>query len=158
MRFLLTASLLLAGFFPAHAQTATKDWRTIDADSFFTFRLPADFVKTNMMGVENYLGEYYQGETRFLFIWRDTASFEYDSHSMSDVSEVDVAIDGKRGSIRTFSITRNNQLVYIAELNIGNRRDGDVQLYMGLETKNRAGFATANEIFRSVKFSRKQSR
>src|SRR4051794_38406861 len=107
MRLLqIIATILFACSIAVHSQpVASAAWQIIDADGFFTFRLPKGFVKTDMMGVENYLGEYYRGQTRFLFVWHDTASYDYDEHLIRHLVEVSTTIDGKRASIRTFAVT-----------------------------------------------------
>jgi hypothetical protein len=51
----------------------TSEWQKIYADGLFTFRLPQGFAQTDMAGVVNYLGGFYKGKTRFLFICGDTA-------------------------------------------------------------------------------------
>jgi hypothetical protein len=156
MRWLqIIATLLVACGISVSSQT---NWQAIDADGLFTFRLPKGFVKSDMAGVENYVGEYYKGETRFLFVWRDSASNEYDEHLIRNLSEVATTIDGERATIRTFTTTRYGSLEYIAELNVGNWHNGDVELYMSIETKNRVDISMARQIFRSVRFSKRGRR
>jgi hypothetical protein len=137
-------------------QTApTPGWQHIDADGLFDFRLPQGFIKTEMTGVEHYLGEYYKGETRFLFIWGDTASLAYSERRqpwMQDYQEVSTRIRGKRVNIRTYSQIGNGERSYRAELNVGNWEKGQVELYMGLESKDPADLETANQVFRSINF------
>jgi len=137
-------------------QTAqTSGWQRIDADSLFTFRLPQGFTKTDMTGVEHYLGEYYKGETRFLFICGDTNSNAYDVRrepEMEDYQETETRIDGRQANIRTYSRIEKGQRVYRAELNIGDWANADVELYMEVESKNTADIEVAKEIFNSVDF------
>lgn len=133
----------------------TVEWKTINADGLFTFRLPQGFKKTNMMGVENYLGEYYKGKTRFLFVSGDTASNAYDVRrqpEMENYKETKIRIDGRRANIRTFSQLRDGERVHRAELNIGNWNEANVELYMELESKDPADLKTAKQIFSSIKF------
>ncbi len=153
---LAAAIFVLVALSNAAAKSATgSDWHAIDADGLFTFQLPRAFVKTNMMGMENYLGEYYQGQTRFLFVCQDTASYEYDEHLMRGLREIPTNIDGMRSTIRTFSITRDGVLIYVAELNVGNWREGEVRLYMGLESRKREDTAVARRIFSSIRFTKR---
>ena len=153
---LVAMILVFIALATAAAQSARgSDWHAIDADGLFTFQLPRAFVKTNMMGVENYLGEYYQGQTRFLFVWQDTASYEYDEHLMHDLRESPANIDGMPSTIRTFSITRDGVLIYVAELNVGKWREGEVRLYMGLESRKREDIAVARRIFNSIRFTKR---
>jgi hypothetical protein len=141
-------------------QTAqASEWQKIDADGLFTFRLPQGFSKTNMAGVENYLGEYYKGETRFLFIWGDTASYAYDVRrqpEMEEYQETETSIDGRRANIRTYSQIRDGERTYRAELNIGNWEKADIELYMEIETKDAADLEVAKEIFHSINFSKRK--
>lgn len=141
----------------AESQTTNNaGWKKINADDLFTFSLPGGFVKTNMMGVENYLGEYYNGQSRFLFVWHDTASYEYDERLMRDLVEVSTTIDGKPASVRTFSIIRDGVTSYLTELNVGDWHKDRVELYMSLESRNQADTHTAKQIFKSIKFPKKR--
>ncbi len=137
-------------------QTAqTSNWQRIDADGLFTFRLPQGFTKTDMTGVEHYLGEYYKGETRFLFICGDTNSYAYDVRrqpEMEDYRETETRIDGKQANIRTYSQFENGQRVYRVELNIGDWANADVELYMEVESKNLADIDMAKRVFNSIDF------
>ena len=56
-RALETARLIAANSPLAVWMTKETMWQTIDAGGLFTFRLPKGFVKTDMIGVENYLGD-----------------------------------------------------------------------------------------------------
>lgn len=147
-------------FVPLHVQAmSTSDWQKIDADGLFTFRLPQGFTKSDMMGVENYLGEYYKGKTRFLFVWGDSGSDEYDvprRPEIKDYRETETRIGEKRATIRTFSLIRDGERHYRAELNIGNWREGKVELYMEVESKDRADLAVAKQIFNSITFSKRR--
>ena len=132
-------------------------WQTINAENLFIFRLPKEFSKTKLTGVENYLGEYRKGETRFLFIHKDTASNAYDVRrepEMEDYQETETKISGRRTNIRTFAQMREKELIYHAELNVGDWKNADVELYMEVESKNVADLEMAKQIFASVVFSK----
>jgi hypothetical protein len=137
-------------------QTAqTLDWQKMDADGLFTFRLPQGFTKTGMTGVEHYLGEYYKGKTRFLFIYGDTNSNAYDVRrepEMEEYQESETTIDSKQANIRTYSLIQNGGRIYRVELNIGDWANAEVELYMEVESKNPADLEMAREIFNSIDF------
>jgi hypothetical protein len=108
-----------------------------------------------MTGVEYYLGEYYKGEVRFLFICDNTNSYAYDVRrqpEMEEYRETETRIDGKQANIRTFSLLQNGQRLYRAELNIGNWEKSDIELYMEVESKNTDDLETAKEIFTPIDF------
>lgn len=110
-----------------------------------------------MTGIENYLGEYYKGKTKFLFIYGDTASNAYDVRreaEMENYQETETKVDGKRANIRIFSQIRNGERIYRAELNIGDWKNADVELYMEVESKNQADLEMAKHIFNSVVFKK----
>lgn len=133
-------------------------WNKINANNLFSFRLPQGFEKTKTAGVENYLGEYYKGTTRFFFVCNDTDS--YDVKSDSSVKNYQVTktqISGKPADIRTFSFVRSGKRVYRAELNFGDWENGDYELYMQLESENQADVETAKQIFGSVVFAQRQA-
>lgn len=139
--------------------TQSADWQIISADGLFTFRLPHGFAKTNMMGVENYLGEYYSGKTRFLFVWGDTASNAYDVRrepEMAEYRETVTSIAGKRANVRTYSQIRDGARIYRAELNVGDWERANVELYMEIESNNHADLETAKQIFNSITFSKRR--
>jgi hypothetical protein len=134
-------------------------WQKIDAGGLFTFRLPQGFTRTDMTGVEHYLGEYYKGKTRFLFIWGDTASNAYDVRrepEMEDYEERETRIKTKRANVRTYSQLRDGERIYRAELNVGNWEKAEVELYMELESSDPAELEMAKEIFNSIEFSNKK--
>jgi hypothetical protein len=147
--------LSLASFKTSNAQNS--GWTKIDADGRFSFWLPAGFTKTDMTGVERYLGEYYQGTTRFFFLWGDTASNAYSDRrqpEMQDYEETETTIDGKRANIRSFSEVKNGKRFYRVELNVGDWKNAQVNLYMDLESSDPCDIAMAKQIFNSVKFGK----
>ena len=138
-----------------------KGWQKINADGLFTFYLPQGFRKSDMMGVEHYLGEYFKGETRFLFVHGDTGSNAYDvrrTEEMNDYEEVETKIGGKKANIRTFYLNENGKRRYIAELNIGDWANADVELYMEMSGSSHAVLKMAKQIFRSVEFPKSPRR
>ncbi len=135
---------------PAAARRSAR-WQTINAEGLFTFRLPAGFKQTGR-GIDTFMREYGRGRARFIFVCGDSASDEYDEKTIRRVHEAPVTIDGKRASIRTFEYTWKRTPFYVTELNVGDWRAQHVELYMGLESPNRADMQLAQQIFRSVKF------
>ena len=95
---------------------------------------------------------YQRGRARFIFVCGDSASSEYDEKSMRNLREDAIKIDGKRATARTFIYNFERASLYITELNVGNWRNGNVELYMAMDSPNRADIQTAKQIFRSVKF------
>jgi len=125
--------------------------RTINAEGLFTFRLPVGF-KESEMGIDIFMRGYERGRARFLFVCGDSASSEYDEKKVLHAHETWTTIDGKRASIRTFIYRWTRTPVYVTELNVGDWCADQVELYMGMESPNRADVQMAQRIFRSVKF------
>ncbi len=149
--------LSLASILVCQTKQAPK-WRKINAEGFFTFRLPNGFNKTDLNGVENYLGEYYKDKTRFLFIWGDTDSNSFDKRrepDMDEYQEIETKVDGKKARIQIYSQLREGERIYRAELNVGNWEEGEVDLYMGMESNNPADLEVARQIFNSIVFLKK---
>ena len=71
---------------------------------------------------------------------------------MRDLREDAITIDGKHATVRTFLYKFERASLYIAELNVGDWRQGQVELYMGMDSPNHADIQTAKQIVRSVKF------
>ena len=139
--------------------TPTAVWQKINADGLFTFRLPQGFTKTDMTGVENFLGEYYKGKTRFLFVSGDTGSNAYDVRhepEMEQYQETETCIAGKRANVRTYSQIRDGARIYRAELNVGDWERAQVELYMEMESNNPADLEMGKQIFSSITFSKKR--
>ncbi|HEX7720597.1 MAG TPA: hypothetical protein VF397_00470 [Pyrinomonadaceae bacterium] len=137
------------------SNTQISGWTKIDADGRFSFCLPAGFTKTDMAGVERYLGEYYKGTTRFFFLWGDTASDAYSDRrqpEMQDYEETETTIDGKRANIRSYSEVKNGKRFYRVELDVGDWKNARITLYMDLESNDPRDIAMAKQIFNSVKF------
>jgi len=146
------AAILVVLATTAAAQRADRvRWKTINAEGLFTFRLPIDF-KQSEMGIDSFMRGYQRGRARFIFVCGDSASAEYDENTMISASEVHTKVDGKGATVRTFLYKWKDAPVYVAELNVGNWREGNVQLYMGMESPARADIEAAKKIFRSVKF------
>jgi hypothetical protein len=157
MSVLLTAVVLVP---VSISQTTASDWQKIDADGLFTFSLPQGFTRTNMTGIEVYLGEYYKGKTRFLFISGDTASNAYDVRrepEMENYEETETTISGRRANIRTYSVVTDGARTYHAELNVGDWEHADVELFMELESADAADMKIAKQIFSSISFSKKSN-
>lgn len=145
-------------------QTAPlQSWQKIDAEGLFTFYLPPDMKKTDMAGVESFLGEYLGSERRFLFVYEPYSYLAYDSrHSeeMEDYQEMETKIGGRKAVIRTYHTTDENayysngssQTTYVAELHVGDWAKGRVELFMSLESKSSDDLEIAKQIFSSVEF------
>lgn len=136
------------------------NWQKID-EKTFSFLLPAGFIKTDMTGVENYLGEYFKGKTRFLFVEGDTASNAYDARreaGMEDYQETETIIKGRKTNVRAYTRVANGKRLYRAELNIGNWEKARIELYMELEGENLEDLKTAKQIFGSVVFSKQKQK
>ena len=126
-------------------------WKTINAEGLFTFRLPVGF-KQSETGVDSFMLGYQRGRARFIFVCGDSASSEYNEKNIRRLREDSITIDGKHATVRTFIYQFPHASLYIAELNVGNWRGGNVELYMAMDSPNRADIQTAKQIFRSVKF------
>src|SRR3989440_7976399 len=156
MRFhvpkLTTAGMLLVLVANVAAQQPTRRcWKNINAEGLFRFRLPVGFRQSEM-GIDTYMRGYQRGRARFIFVCGDSASDEYDEKIMRHAREVPLSVDGKQATVRTFVYELKRTSVYVTELNVGAWRDGRVELYMGMESPNRADIQTAKRIFRSVRF------
>lgn len=133
--------------------TATAGWQTIDFHGLFTFRLPHEFVRHAAIDSEENRAEYQKGETKLIVIWGHTESAAYQKRkqdSMNDYRESTTRIRGRRANIRTYWLTAGSQRAYRAELNLGNWEQGEVQIYMRLESDDAAMRETADQIFKSI--------
>ena len=151
---LFVTGICIAGLYVWQRQPPSR-WQDIDADGQFSFSLPQGFTKTDKTGVEKYLGEYYRGETRLLFIWGDTASPAYRERrrpEMRGYQELTTRLKGKQANVRTYWLSQGGKRFYRAELNVGNWERGQVTLYMGVEGSDPATLETASKIFRSITF------
>ena len=146
--FCVAATLSLA---TSPAARRNNRWQTINAEGLFTFRLPIGFKQTET-GVDSFMRGYQRRRARFIFVCGDSASFEYDEKSIRNLREESITIDGKHATVRTFIYNFPHACPYITELNIGNWRDGKVELYMAMDSPKRADSQTAKKIFRSVSF------
>jgi len=95
---------------------------------------------------------YQRGRARFIFVCGDSASSEYDEKSIRNLREDSATINGKHATVRTFIYKFPHASLYITELNVGNWRDRNVELYMAMDSPSRADSQIAKRIFRSVKF------
>ena len=140
-----------------------QSWQKIDAEGLFTFYLPPGMKKTDMAGVESFLGEYLDSDKRFLFIYEPYSYLSYDSrHSeeMQDYQETETKIGGRKANIRTYHTTdesayysyQSGQITYVAEIHIGDWAKSEVELFMSLESKSPTNLEIAKRIFSSVEF------
>ena len=132
-------------------RTNRSNWKTIDAEGLFTFTLPAGFKQTET-GIDSFMRGYKRGRAEFIFVCGDSASREYDEKKMRGLREDATTTNGKYATVRTFVYRWERTSDYVIELNVGNWRDGRVELYMGMESPNRADIQTAKRIFKSVQF------
>jgi hypothetical protein len=148
-----TALTLCFAFFLATGSVAQKNNRsqTINAAGLFKFSLPVGF-KQSETGVDSFMRGYQRGRARFIFVCGDSASSEYDEKNMRGLREDAITIDGKHATVRTFLYKFERASLYIAELNVGDWRNGRVELYMGMDSPNRDDIQTAKQTFKSVKF------
>jgi hypothetical protein len=149
-----TVTFCIAAIFSLATSTAAQQnsrSQTINAEGLFTFRLPTGFKQTET-GVDSFMRGYQRGRARFIFVCGDSASSEYDEKSTRNLREVSIIIDGKHATVRTFIYKFPHASLYITELNVGNWRDGNAELYMAIDSPNRTDSQTAKKIFRSVKF------
>lgn len=156
LKFAFVLSALLVCESIVVCQTSIPDgWRKVEAGGLFTFYLPRDLTKTDMQGIENYLGEYLNGETRFLFVHGDTGSHAYDvrrDESMNNYREIETKIDGRQANTRTFYLIENGKRKYVAELNIGDWANSNVELYMQVTGDSPDAIEMAKHIFHSIAF------
>jgi len=146
--FCVAATLSLA---TSPAAQQNNRWQTINAEGLFTFRLPIGFKQTET-GVDSFMRGYQRRRARFIFVCGDSGSSEYAGKNIRSLRENSITIDGKHATVRTFIYQFPRASLYIAELNVGNWRDGNVELYMAMDSPNRADSQTAKRIFRSVSF------
>ena len=131
----------------------TVAWQTIDFHGLFTFKLPQEFVRLAANNADENRAEYQKGETKLIVIWGHSESAAYQDRkqdSMHDYRETTTRIRGRRANIRTYWLTAGSQRAYRAELNIGNWEQGEVQIYMRLESNDATMMETADQIFKSI--------
>jgi hypothetical protein len=135
--------------------SSTGDWRLIDVEALFTFRLPNDFTKRDTAASQTPVGEYRKGSTNLVFRWRPATAVTFQERRqtwMNDYEELTSRIRGKQANIRTYWKMTNGVRVYHAELNVGNWEHGELELYMGLESTGESALLLAAQIFKSVTF------
>lgn len=125
--------------------------QTINVEGIFTFQLPVGFRETET-GVDSFMSGYQRGRARFIFVCGDSGSLAYDEKHTRGLREDAITIDGKHATVRTFLYRFERASHHIAELNVGDWRNGRVELYMAMDSPNRGDMETAKQIFRSVKF------
>lgn len=146
-----------------------RNWRKVNADGLFTFYLPPRMNKTDMTGVESFLGEYLDYKRRFLFIHEPYDYLAYDSRrsdEMRDYRETKTKIGARKATIRTYHTTERNayysteagETTYVAELHVGDWAKGEVELFMSLESKNSSDLKVAKRIFNSVHLPKMKTR
>ena len=146
----VAAILFLATSTAAQQNTRSQ---AINADGLFTFRLPVGF-KQSETGVDSFMRGYQRARARFIFVCGDSGSPDYDEKNMRSLKEEAITIDGKHATVRTFLYKFERASLFVTELNVGDWRNGNVGLYMSMDSPNRADIQTAEQIFRSVKFLR----
>lgn len=139
----------------ATQDSSMDDWRQIDVDGLFTFRLPKDFTKRDTAVSNTPAGEYRKGPTKLVFRWRPPTPVTFQERRqkwMNDYEELVSRIRGKQANIRTYWKMTNGVRVYQAELNVGNWERGELELYMGIESTDESALLLASQIFKSITF------
>lgn len=129
--------------------------QTIDFNGLFSFRLPAGFEKRPTAAAEEERAEYYKRNTKLVVVWGHTESMAFNQRRQTDMNDYHESLTrlrGQRANIRTYWQTINGKRQYRAELNIGNWENGEVQLYMRLESDDPAMLQIADQIFKSITF------
>jgi len=135
--------------------SSIDDWRQIDVDGLFTFRLPNDFTKRDSAVSDTPAGEYRKGSTKLVFRWRPATAVTFQERRqkwMNDYEELVSRIRGKQANIRTYWKMTNGVRVYHAELNVGNWDRDELELYMGIESTDESALLLASQIFKSITF------
>jgi len=150
---LLSLLVVLCGLDAPAALTpqTTSAWQTIAVSDLFSFRLPQGFKK-RVANEER--GEYYNGETKVVFVWRPTQSPAYRDRQqswMKDYQETTTRLGGRQANIRSYW-TEKGKRIYHAELNVGNWEKGEVELYMIVEGIDGSTPELASAIFKSITF------
>jgi len=70
---------------------------------------------------------------------------------MYDYEESISRVRGKRANIRTYWDS-NGERLYHAELNVGNWERGELELYMGISSREQSSISEAKQIFSSITF------
>src|SRR5262249_45297430 len=141
MHILISRPVILrigAIFLLATAAAAQPNHRsqTINAEGLFTFRLPIGF-KQSEMGIDSFMRGYQRRSARFIFVCGDSASYEYEEKNMRNLREDAITIGGRPATVRTFLYKFERASLYVTELNVGDWRKGNVELYMGMDSPNR---------------------
>jgi hypothetical protein len=82
--------------------SSTGDWREIDVEGLFTFRLPDDFTKLDTALSETTAGEYRKGSTRLVFKWRPANAVTFQARRqewMNDYKELISRVRGKQANM-----------------------------------------------------------
>jgi hypothetical protein len=154
-KFLLVLFIIPAVSAVSLQDPSTVGWEVINVDGLFTFRLPKGFVKRKLKGAEDVSGEFVNGQTKLLYVWRPTRSLAFDERQqkwMNDYQEMTTRIRGKRANIRSYWQRLNGVRIYKAELNVGNWQNGEVELFMAIEGRDPKTPDFAKAVFTSVTF------
>ena len=155
-RVFLVVTVLIFALAPAgrSEQSGAKE-QTVDVEGLFSFRLPQDWSKRSSFNVAEVRGEWAKDGTKLVYVWRQTESGPYSERRqswMNDYEETTTRLGGRRANVRSFSRMKNETRTYVAELNVGNWEEGEVQLYMRIEGADPKTLDLAKEIFKSVTF------
>ncbi len=133
--------------------TQQADWKKIDIDGLFSFRLPPGWTRSSSFNVAETRGEWTKGATKLVYVWGQTESGSYSERRqswMNGYEETTTRLAGRRANIRSFSKVKEGKRTYQAELNVGNWQKGEVQLYLRVEGNDAATIELAKEIFKTV--------
>jgi len=151
--FLIVLVFIFALVSAGGSEQSGANEHTVDVDGLFSFRLPPDWSKRSSFNVAEVRGEWSNGGTKLVYVWRQTESGSYSERRqswMNDYEETTTRLGGRRADIRSFSSLKDGRRTYQAELNVGNWEKGEVQLYMRIEGNDPKTLGLAKEIFKSV--------
>ena len=157
---LLTCAVFLLVFAAATGATASlqrdrSEWQIIKVEDLLTFQLPKGWTRSSK-NVSDLRDEWRKGGRKLIYRRGHTDSGDYTDRRrswMNDYQEMTTRIGGQKANVRSFSFIKGAEHRFVAELNIGNWDNNQVQFFMHVEGRDSATVELAREIFKSVKLA-----
>jgi len=152
---MLSYGLLSAAY--ASPGVVPGNWKTIDAERFFSFSLPMDMEMREVQGKDSYVGKYQSDSIHLSFdygLYSDPLRYS----SMPEYQETLTEIDGKSAKIVSFHrVEEAEGMAYAAAVNFSDVSSSEtgftgLRLTVWINCKGRDDLEVAEMIFRSIRF------
>ena len=164
----VAGALLIMGIvmnYPALAQlpekpnnpTDTEAWQNINADGYFTFKIPPDMKEIPVQGIDSYVGEYQGPTTQLQFDYGLYSGFLKEYSRKPDYKKTSLNVHGRKAKLITFYNEETTlEFPYVIAIHFPDlgiqSEEGKTTLVVWVNCKTPEDYSVAERILKSIQF------